>query len=253
MPARSSRWRRPTTSAGTGMITIPLSSLGAVRGFGASRRRSAATTVADIIGGFMLPARSRRPRPSSSSSAGCLRASPATASSGSCSAIYGFILGALLASSFMGTEQTLWMMVAAIVGGLVGALILIVAYFAGVALLGARYRRAGGAPDLGRRSAASRTCSMRDPVLRSPARSLRWRCSAMSSSSRPPSAAPGRRSSARGALAGTAGRRQAAATDVWLASIRSTPRRAAAGIAVRLVLGAVGVLVQLAVTAKDKK
>ena len=39
-------------------------------------------------------------------------------------AIYGFILGALVASSFMGTEQTLWM-------------ILLVAYFAGVALLGA--------------------------------------------------------------------------------------------------------------------
>jgi hypothetical protein len=28
--------------------------------------------------------------------------------------IYGFILGALLASSFMGAEQTLWMIVAAL-------------------------------------------------------------------------------------------------------------------------------------------
>ena len=52
-------------------------------------------------------------------------------------AIYGFILGALLASSFMGTEQTLWMVVTWIAGGVVGALILLVAYFAGVALLGA--------------------------------------------------------------------------------------------------------------------
>jgi hypothetical protein len=52
-------------------------------------------------------------------------------------AIYGFILGALLASSFMGTDQTLWMVLAWLAGGLVGALILIVAYFAGVALLGA--------------------------------------------------------------------------------------------------------------------
>lgn len=52
-------------------------------------------------------------------------------------AIYGFILGALLASSFMGTEQTWWMILAWIGGGLVGALILLVAYFAGVALLGA--------------------------------------------------------------------------------------------------------------------
>src|ERR687898_58425 len=52
-------------------------------------------------------------------------------------AIYGFILGALLASSFMGSEQTMWMVVAWVVGGLIGALILLVAYFAGVALLGA--------------------------------------------------------------------------------------------------------------------
>jgi hypothetical protein len=51
--------------------------------------------------------------------------------------IYGFILGALLASSMVGTDQTLWMVVAAIVGGLVGAIILILAYFVGVALIGA--------------------------------------------------------------------------------------------------------------------
>ncbi len=52
-------------------------------------------------------------------------------------AIYGFILGALLSSSFMGSEQTLWMVLAWVGGGLAGALILLVAYFAGVALLGA--------------------------------------------------------------------------------------------------------------------
>jgi Domain of unknown function (DUF4203) len=51
--------------------------------------------------------------------------------------IYGFILGALIASSAMGTDQTFWMIVAAIGGGIVGALILILAYFVGVALLGA--------------------------------------------------------------------------------------------------------------------
>jgi len=51
--------------------------------------------------------------------------------------IYGFILGALFASAAMGTEHTVWMIVAALVGGLVGALILIAAYFVGVALLGA--------------------------------------------------------------------------------------------------------------------
>src|SRR5215203_6137544 len=47
------------------------------------------------------------------------------------------LLGALLACSFMGTEQTLPMIVAWIGGGIAGALILLVAYFAGVALLGA--------------------------------------------------------------------------------------------------------------------
>jgi hypothetical protein len=52
-------------------------------------------------------------------------------------AIYGFILGALVASSFMGSEQTFWMILTWIGGGIAGALILIVAYFAGVALLGA--------------------------------------------------------------------------------------------------------------------
>jgi hypothetical protein len=51
--------------------------------------------------------------------------------------IYGFILGALLASSAVGTDQTVWMIAAAIGGGIVGALILIAAYFVGVALIGA--------------------------------------------------------------------------------------------------------------------
>lgn len=51
--------------------------------------------------------------------------------------IYGFIIGALVASSAMGTEHTVWMIVGALVGGMVGALILVAAYFVGVALLGA--------------------------------------------------------------------------------------------------------------------
>ena len=51
--------------------------------------------------------------------------------------IYGFILGALLASGATGTEHTVWMIGAALAGGVVGALILIAAYFVGVALLGA--------------------------------------------------------------------------------------------------------------------
>jgi hypothetical protein len=51
--------------------------------------------------------------------------------------LYGFVLGALVASSFMGTSDTVPMIVAALAGGLVGAVILILAYFVGVALIGA--------------------------------------------------------------------------------------------------------------------
>jgi hypothetical protein len=50
---------------------------------------------------------------------------------------FGFVLGALLTSSVMATDQTAYMVVAAIVGGIVGALILVGAYFVGVALIGA--------------------------------------------------------------------------------------------------------------------
>lgn len=52
-------------------------------------------------------------------------------------AFFGFVLGALAASSAMGADQTLWMIGAALIGGVIGALILVVAYFAGVALIGA--------------------------------------------------------------------------------------------------------------------
>jgi Domain of unknown function (DUF4203) len=52
-------------------------------------------------------------------------------------AIYGFILGAMLASSMMGSSNTLGMVVAALVGGIAGALIMTFAYFVGIALVGA--------------------------------------------------------------------------------------------------------------------
>lgn len=52
-------------------------------------------------------------------------------------AIYGFILGAMLASSIVGVSNTLGMVVAALAGGLVGALILVLASFIGIALVGA--------------------------------------------------------------------------------------------------------------------
>ena len=52
-------------------------------------------------------------------------------------AIFGFILGALAASSVFGASDTGPMLAAAAIGGLVGAGILIAAYFVGVALVGA--------------------------------------------------------------------------------------------------------------------
>ena len=51
--------------------------------------------------------------------------------------IFGFMIGALGASAAIGTEHTAWMIGAALAGGVIGALILIAAYFVGVALLGA--------------------------------------------------------------------------------------------------------------------
>ena len=64
--------------------------------------------------------------------------------------IYGFILGALLASSAMGTDQTFWMVVAALLGGLIGALIHIAAYFVGVGAHGRLHREGGHSRRAGR-------------------------------------------------------------------------------------------------------
>ena len=52
-------------------------------------------------------------------------------------AIFGFILGALAASSIFGVSDTGPMIIAAGIGGLLGAGIMIAAYFVGVALIGA--------------------------------------------------------------------------------------------------------------------
>src|SRR6266511_4304770 len=51
--------------------------------------------------------------------------------------IYGLIFGAAIASSMMGPNNTTAIIVAAIVGGIAGALILMFAYFVGIALVGA--------------------------------------------------------------------------------------------------------------------
>jgi uncharacterized protein DUF4203 len=52
-------------------------------------------------------------------------------------AIFGFILGAMLASSLMGITNTSGMLIAALVGGLIGALLFTFAYYVGIGLLGA--------------------------------------------------------------------------------------------------------------------
>jgi len=52
-------------------------------------------------------------------------------------AIYGFILGASIVSSTMGVTNAAGQVVAAVVGGLVGAVVLLFAYFIGIALIGA--------------------------------------------------------------------------------------------------------------------
>jgi Domain of unknown function (DUF4203) len=52
-------------------------------------------------------------------------------------AIFGFIFGGMIASSLFGISDTTMLLLAWVAGGLVGAFILIVAYFVGVALMGA--------------------------------------------------------------------------------------------------------------------
>jgi hypothetical protein len=51
--------------------------------------------------------------------------------------IYGFIFGAMIASSVMGTGHTFGMLASAVVGGLIGAVVLVLAYFVAIALVGA--------------------------------------------------------------------------------------------------------------------
>jgi Domain of unknown function (DUF4203) len=51
--------------------------------------------------------------------------------------IYGFVLGAMLASSMVAASNSFGMIAAAVVGGVVGAVALMFAYFVGIALVGA--------------------------------------------------------------------------------------------------------------------
>ena len=52
-------------------------------------------------------------------------------------AIFGFIIGGLAASSVFGESAATAMVIAAVVGGLCGAFLMLAAYFVGVALVGA--------------------------------------------------------------------------------------------------------------------
>jgi hypothetical protein len=51
--------------------------------------------------------------------------------------IYGFILGAMIASSVAGGNSSIAMIVAALAGGLIGSVVLVFAYFVGIAIAGA--------------------------------------------------------------------------------------------------------------------
>jgi hypothetical protein len=51
--------------------------------------------------------------------------------------VYGFILGALVTTSVLAPTETIYTLLAAVGGGIVGALVLIAAYFLGVAFAGA--------------------------------------------------------------------------------------------------------------------
>jgi hypothetical protein len=51
--------------------------------------------------------------------------------------IYGFILGAAVGSSVVGVSNTMGMVLAAVIGGLIGSIVLVFAWFVGVALVGA--------------------------------------------------------------------------------------------------------------------
>jgi hypothetical protein len=165
---------------------------------------------------------------------------------------FGFVLGALLASSVMGTDQTLWMIGAAVVGGLIGALILVAAYFVGVALIGAGvgalvvnliWAALGREPHVvivilfAIAGALAALALQRHVIIVATGFGGAWTAIV-------------------GALALMGDRlalEAAARNDVWLAY----PMNPAPGrrwvIAVWLVLGLTGVIVQLAVTGKSKK
>jgi hypothetical protein len=165
--------------------------------------------------------------------------------------IYGFMIGALLASSFMGTDQRLYMLLAALAGGLVGALVLIAAYFVGVALIGGAigalaanviWAALGSEPHaflvilFSVSGALGALALQRYVIIAATAFGGAWTTIVGGM-----------------ALAGNRAADAAVRSDVWLAY----PLAPAPGqnwvLAVWLALGLAGVVVQMSVTAKDKK
>lgn len=51
--------------------------------------------------------------------------------------LYGFLLGAMIASSIVGAANTTGMLIGAMVGGVLGSVVMVFAWFAGVSLVGA--------------------------------------------------------------------------------------------------------------------
>jgi hypothetical protein len=166
--------------------------------------------------------------------------------------IYGFIIGALLASSFIGAEQKLWMALAALGGGIIGALVLIAAYFIGVALIGgligalianAIWAAAGSEPHIfmvilfSVSGALLALALQRYVIIASTAFGGAWTTIVGGL------ALAGDRNAVNGAVR----------NDVWLAYPLSPAPGERWVIAVWLALGFAGVIAQLTMTAKGRK
>ena len=77
-------------------------------------------------------------------------------------AIYGFILGAMLASSVMGISNHAAMIIAALVGGIIGALLFTFAYYVCIGLIGAGHGHVPAARRLGLHEGTEPTTAARD-------------------------------------------------------------------------------------------
>jgi hypothetical protein len=166
--------------------------------------------------------------------------------------IYGFILGAMLTSSVMGVGNTIGMLVAAAIGGIVGSIVLVMAYFVGIALVGAglgalighviwTWVRPGEPPALAvvvvaLVGAVGAMWLQRYVIIVGTAFGGAWTIIV----------------GAVNLLATRGITRGASATEVWILYPTSTPGERWAPIA-WIVLGLVGVSVQLGITGKRKK